>query len=100
MGKGGVKISELNEKARKLAGQLLQKRLEVFSADRRKVIDDLISAGRRRRWPSPGGVGQHYQAAKGWRQLSLAHRRRYGDLRLQFAGKNHIHMTLRGRVKG
>jgi len=100
MGKGGVKISELNEKARKLAGQLLQKRLEVFSADRRKVIDDLIQRD--------GGVDGLRLAV--WGSITKPqkdggnyHWRIGGDTVIcdwQFAGKNHIHMTLRGRVKG
>ena len=92
-------IKDLNEKARKLAWQLLQKRLDVFSVDRRKVIDDLIERD--------GGMEGMRLAV--WGEISKSHRDggtyhwRIGNSSVicdwQTAGKNHIHMTLRGRPK-
>src|SRR5262245_27435444 len=42
VGDKGVKIGALNDKAKPLAKKLLAKRLDVFSADRRKVLEKLI----------------------------------------------------------
>jgi hypothetical protein len=100
IGQAGVKIKDLNDKARKLAGELLQKRLDVFSTDRRKVIDDIIQRD--------GGVDNLRLAV--WGAITKPHKdggnyhwRIGGDSVVcdwQTVGKNHIHMTLRGRVKG
>lgn len=98
--KDAVKIGDLSEKARKLAAKLVEKRLEVFSTDRRKVMDALIK--------KEGGV-QALRIAI-WGDASKSHKDggnyhwKIGAgavlLDWQTAGKNHIHMTLRGRVKG
>jgi hypothetical protein len=97
LGKAGMPIKELNEKARKLAVQVLQKRLDVFSVDRRKVIDELIERD--------GGLEGMRLAV--WGDMSKSHRDggnyhwRIGNNSVicdwQTVGKNHIHMTLRGR---
>ena len=100
IGKAGLRIGDLNDKAGKLAAGLLNKRLEVFSADRRKVIDDIIQRD--------GGVPNLRLAVWGTPTKSFkegpAYHWRIGGPSVvcdwQTAGKNHIHMTLRGRVKG
>ncbi|MSQ96885.1 MAG: DUF3500 domain-containing protein [Gemmataceae bacterium] len=99
LGKAGVRIGDLNEKARKLAGSLLQKRLDVFSADRRKIMEGLIERD--------GGVDNLRVAV--WGAITKSHLEggnyhwRIGSDTIvcdwQTAGKNHIHMTLRGRAK-
>lgn len=99
MGKAGVKISDLNDKARKLAVDLLHKRLDVFSADRRKVIDELIERD--------GGAANLRlivwgSIAKSQKEGGTYHWRIGGDSVIcdwQTIGKNHVHMTLRGRQK-
>ena len=99
MGKASVRIGDLNEKARKLAGQLLQKRLDVFSIDRRQILEDLLKRD--------GGVENLRLAI--WGSITKLHldggsyHWRIGNESIvcdwQTAGKNHIHMTLRGRFK-
>ena len=100
MGKAGVRIGDLNEKSRKLAASLFSKRLDVFSADRRKVVDDIVKRD--------GGVENLRIAI--WGAATKSHLEggsyhwRIGSDAIvcdwQTAGKNHIHMTLRGRLKG
>ena len=99
MGKGGVRIADLNEKSRKLASDLFSKRLDVFSAERRKVVDDIVKRD--------GGVENLRLAI--WGELTKSHldggkgHWRIGSDAVvcdwQTAGKNHLHMTLRGRLK-
>lgn len=94
------KIGSLNEKAKPLARKLLAKRLEVFSADRRKVIEDLIER--------EGGVDNLrlmiWGDAKKNRAEGGNYSWRIGSPGIvcdwQGLGKEHIHMTLRGRLKG
>ncbi len=99
LGKSGVRIGDLNEKARKLAGDLMKKRLDVFSTDRRQVMESLIKRD--------GGVDNLRLAV--WGAITKSHLEggsyhwRIGSGTIvcdwQTAGKNHIHMTLRGRAK-
>ena len=99
MGKAGVRIAELNEKSRTLAVRLFTKRLDVFSADRRKVVDDIVKRD--------GGVENLRIAI--WGAITKSHldggsyHWRIGSDGIvcdwQTAGKNHLHMTLRGRLK-
>ncbi len=98
--KDAMKIGELSEKPRKLAAKLVEKRLEVFSADRRKIMEELIK--------KEGGT-EALQIAL-WGEATKSHKDggnyhwKIGAgavlLDWQTAGKNHIHMTLRGRSKG
>jgi hypothetical protein len=100
MGKAGVRISDLNEKSRKLAADLFAKRLDVFSTERRKVVDDIVRRD--------GGVENLRIAV--WGEITKSHldggkgHWRIGSDAIvcdwQTAGKNHLHMTLRGRLKG
>jgi hypothetical protein len=95
----GVKIGELSEKPKALAKKLLDQRLAVFSADRRKVLEKMIAA--------EGGVealriGLWGDAGKGQMDGGNYCWKIGGATVLvdwQTAGKNHIHMTVRGRGK-
>ena len=99
IGTNGVKIGELSEKPKALAKKLLEQRLAVFSADRRKVLDKMIEA--------EGGVealriALWGDASKGQLQGGNYSWKIGGTTVIadwQFAGKNHIHMTVRGRAK-
>lgn len=95
----GVKVADLGEKGRALAKALYQKRIEVFSDDRRKVLEAVVA--------KHGGVDKltltfsgnpakshHDGGAPNWKLT--------GDKLLfdwQTAGKNHIHMTVRANTK-
>lgn len=97
--KDALKIGELSEKPRQLAAKLVEKRLEVFSTDRRKVMEALIK--------KEGGVEALRVSI--WGDATRSHKDggsyhwKIGAgavlLDWQTAGKNHIHMTLRGRAK-
>ncbi|MBI1831819.1 MAG: DUF3500 domain-containing protein [Planctomycetes bacterium] len=99
IGKAGIKIADLNEKSRNLARKLLAKRLEVFAADRRKAAEAIIERD--------GGVDSLRVAF--WNKADKSHldggnyHWRIGNDTFvadwQTAGKNHIHMTVRGRAK-
>jgi hypothetical protein len=99
IGKAGVRIGDLNDKARPLAAKLLAKRLDVFSAERRKVADAMVARD--------GGVDNLRIAF--WNAAEKSHldggnyHWRIGSDNFiadwQTAGKNHIHMTLRARAK-
>ena len=99
IGKAGVKVGELNEKSRDLARNLLSKRLDVFSAARRKVAEAIIAR--------EGGVDDLRIAIWGAANKSHLdggnyHWRIGSDAFIadwQTAGKNHIHMTVRGKAK-
>ena len=77
----------------------MQKRLEVFSADRRKVMENLIARD--------GGTENLRLAI--WGAINKSHlegsnyHSRVGSDAIvcdwQTVGKNHLHMTLRGRPK-
>jgi hypothetical protein len=98
IGKGGVKIADLNEKSRDLARKLLAKRLDVFSADRKKAALAVIDRD--------GGVDSLRIAF--WNKADKSHldggnfHWRIGNDTFiadwQTVGKNHIHMTLRGKA--
>jgi Protein of unknown function (DUF3500) len=99
MGKGGVRIAELNDKARQLATSLFAKRLDVFSADRRKVVDDIV---KRDGGPENLRLIIWGQAVKSHLEGGNYHWRIGSDAVVcdwQTVGKNHLHMTLRGRLK-
>ncbi len=95
IGKAGVKFGELNEKSRGLAVKLLNKRLDVFSPDRKKVAETIIERD--------GGVDNLRIAL--WDTVAAGsnyHWRIGNDTFVadwQTAGKSHIHMTVRGRAK-
>jgi hypothetical protein len=97
IGTAGIKIGDLGEKPRGLAKKLLEQRLAVFSPERRKVLEDLMAAD--------GGVeGQHLaiwgDATKGHMDGGNYSWKIGGSVILidwQTAGKNHIHMTVRGK---
>lgn len=96
IGKNGIKISDLNLKARKLAIALLDKRLEVFSADRRRVCENLLTAG-----------GKEELKVAVWGEITKGHADggtyswRIAGPNLQAdwqtSGKQHIHMTVKGK---
>jgi hypothetical protein len=99
IGDKGMKIGDLPEKPRELAKKLLEQRLAVFSADRRKILDDLIKRD--------GGVESLRFAMWGDASKSEAKGGNYswkigGESVLfdwQTAGMNHVHMTVRGKAK-
>lgn len=99
IGMSGAMVKDLNAKARDLAKSLVQKRAAVLSADRQKVLLDLIeSAGgidnlRLAYWgqPDKGHLdGGNYSWKIGNQAVQLD---------WQTVGKNHIHMSLRVRPK-
>ena len=100
IGKAGVRIGDLGEKPAALAQKLLAKRLDVLSADRRKKMEAVIA--------QTGGVENLRIAV--WGEIAKSHLEggnyhwRVGSDAIvcdwQTVGKNHIHMTLRGRPKG
>jgi Protein of unknown function (DUF3500) len=99
IGKAGVRIGDLGEKPGALARKLLQKRLDVLSADRQKKMAAVIERD--------GGVANLRIAV--WGEITKSHldggnyHWRIGSDTVvcdwQTVGKNHIHMTLRGRSK-
>jgi hypothetical protein len=99
IGKDGLKIADLDGNSKDLAKALLQKRLDVFSADRRKILESLIERD--------GGIDQLRIAL--WGDLSKSNRDggtpnwKIGNDHLLFdwqtAGRNHIHMTVRAKAK-
>jgi hypothetical protein len=99
IGTNGVKIAELSEKPKALAKKLLEQRLAVFSVDRRKVLAKLIE--------NDGGaeslrIALWGDASKGQLEGGTYHWKIGGPTVLvdwQTVGKNHIHMTVRGRGK-
>jgi hypothetical protein len=100
IGKAGVRIGDLGEKSAALARKLLDKRLDVLSADRKKKMEALIA--------QTGGIENLRIAV--WNEITKSHRDggnyhwRIGSDAVicdwQTVGSNHIHMTLRGRPKG
>jgi hypothetical protein len=99
IGKDGLKIADLDGKSKDLAKALLLKRLDVFSTDRRRILESLIERD--------GGIEQLRIAL--WGDLSKSNRDggtpnwKIGNDRLLFdwqtAGRNHIHMTVRAKAK-
>jgi hypothetical protein len=99
IGTNGMAIGELSEKPRALARKLLEQRLAVFAADRRKVIDDLIGRD--------GGVDKLRIAF--WGEAKKSHRDggsyqwKIGSTTVicdwQTVSKDHLHLTVRGRAK-
>lgn len=98
IGKAGARLGDLNEKSRALARKLLEKRLEVFSADRRKVAEAMIAR--------EGGIENlrvafWNPAEKSHLEGGNYHWRIGGDNFIadwQTAGKNHLHLTVRARA--
>jgi hypothetical protein len=99
IGKAGMAIGELSDKAKALARKLLEQRLAVFSPDRRKMLDELIRRD--------GGIEALRIAI--WGNADKGHLDggnyswKIGSESVlcdwQTVGKNHIHMTVRGRAK-
>lgn len=97
--KDGVRIGDLGDKTKPLAVKLLKQRLEVFSADRQKVLDELIQ--------KDGGVDNLRIAFWGDAAKSQHDGGNYhwkiGNATVladwQTAGKEHIHMTVRAKAK-
>ena len=94
----GRKLEKFPEIVQRLQ-DILEQRLAVFSADRRKVLEDLIQRD--------GGV-DNLQIAF-WGEANKSHRDggkyhwKIGSATIvcdwQTQGKDHIHMTVRGRAK-
>lgn len=99
IGKAGLRFGDLNDKSRTLARKLLEKRLDVFSADRKKVAEAMIARD--------GGVENlriaYWNAAEKSHLDGGNYHWRIGSDNFiadwQTAGKNHIHMTVRARAK-
>lgn len=94
-----LKIGDLGEQPRVLARKLLAQRLTVFSADRRKMLEDLIARDggvdslRIAFWgdtSKPRGEGGNYS----WKIGSAAILCDWQGL-----GKEHLHLTVRARPK-
>jgi hypothetical protein len=99
IGNAGMRIGDLGEKAQPLARRLLAQRLAVLAPDRRKVLERLIARD--------GGVdnlriaiwgdaskSQHQGGNYSWKIGSASVLCDW-----QTVGKDHIHMTVRGRAK-
>jgi hypothetical protein len=99
IGMAGVRIGDLKDKAQALARKLLDQRLAVFSDNRRQVLDKLVGQN--------GGVENRRialsgDAAKSHREGGNCNWKIGGPSVLcdwQTVGKNHIHMTVRGKSK-
>jgi hypothetical protein len=99
VGTSGIRIGDLKEKAQALARKLLEQRLAVFSADRQKELLRLIERD--------GGI-ENLRIAL-WGDAAKSHRDggnyswKIGGAAVlcdwQTVGKNHIHMTVRGKAK-
>jgi hypothetical protein len=99
IGKSGVKIADLPKKSRELVKKLLAKRLDVFSADRRKQLEALIQ---RDGGPDALRFALWGNASKGQLDGGNYSWKIGGETVLfdwQTAGKNHIHMTVKARAK-
>jgi hypothetical protein len=99
IGDGGMRIGDLGEKARPLARRLLAQRLAVFAPDRRKVLEGLIERdggvdNLRIAYWGDASKSQHQGGTYSWKIGSPAVLCDW-----QTVGKEHIHMTVRGRVK-
>jgi hypothetical protein len=97
IGKNGLRIGDLNGKARDLAKQLLAKRLDVFSRDRRKALEKFIEAD-----GGPDGLRIAVWGEMTKKNLDGGNYHwRIGGPSIvcdwQTAGKNHLHMTVRGK---
>jgi Protein of unknown function (DUF3500) len=99
IGKSGLRIAELGAKPQALARSLLQQRLAVFAPDRRKVLEALIQRD--------GGIDNlriaFWGAATKSQKDGGTYHWRIGSGTVvcdwQTVGRNHIHMTVRGRSK-
>ena len=99
IGKAGVAIKNMPESGSKLVKQLLEKRMDVFSADRRKQLEKIIS--------KTGGVGGLKFVLNG--NASAGHMSggnyswKIGNESIlvdwQTSGKNHLHLTVRAKPK-
>ncbi|MEI7684666.1 MAG: DUF3500 domain-containing protein [Planctomycetota bacterium] len=99
IGKNGIKIADLNPKAKELAKQLLAKRLDVFSSERRKVADRLVQGdgGAEALNVAVWGDMSKGQADGGTYSWRIGGPSFLADW--QTAGKQHIHMTVKGKAK-
>jgi hypothetical protein len=99
VGTAGSRLGDLGAKPRGLARRLLEQRLAVFSADRRKVLEDLIRRD--------GGVDELRvafwgEATRSQRDGGKYHWKIGGATVLcdwQTQGKDHLHLTVRGRAR-
>ncbi|MFO0968617.1 MAG: DUF3500 domain-containing protein [Gemmataceae bacterium] len=99
IGKAGARVGDLNEKARAQARKLFEKRLEVFAADRRALMENILKA--------EGGVDNLRLAvwgsiAKSFKESSYSWR--LGNERItcdwQTVGKEHLHLCVKAKAKG
>ena len=96
----GIQISDLSSKAQGHAKSLLAKRIEVFSADRQKVLQGIVQ--------HDGGVEKLKISISAPADKSFKTGGKYNwqiagpsiTCNWNTAGNNHIHMTVRGKVKG
>jgi hypothetical protein len=99
IGNAGMRIGDLGEKARPQARRLLAQRLAVFSPDRRKVLEALIERDggvenlRIALW-GDASKSQHQGGTYSWKIGSPSILCDW-----QTVGREHIHMTVRGRAK-
>ena len=99
IGKSGIALKDLPKPAVELAKNLLAKRLDVFSSDRRKKLEKIIDA--------QGGVELLKLVLSG--NASQGHLQggnyswKFGSdsvlIDWQTSGKNHLHMTVRAKPK-
>ncbi len=98
IGKNGLRIGDLNEKAREQARKLMQKRLDVFADDRRALMDDILK--------QEGGLDNLRLAVWGDMGKSFKDSRyswRIGNERVtcdwQTIDKNHLHLCVKAKGK-
>ena len=99
VGKSGVAIKDLPKPAAELAKKLLEKRLDVFSADRKKKLEKIIA--------NQGGVNDLKFILNG--NATSGHLQggnyswKFGNegilIDWQTAGKNHLHLTVKAKPK-
>jgi hypothetical protein len=99
VGKSGVAIKDLPKPAAELAKKLLEKRLDVFSADRKKKLEKIIA--------NQGGVNELKFILNG--NATSGHLQggnyswKFGNegilIDWQTAGKNHLHLTVKAKPK-
>jgi hypothetical protein len=98
IGKTGLKIGDLNEKARVEARKLFQKRIDFFAADRRALMEDILK--------QEGGVDNLRLAVWGNMTKSFKDSNyswRIGNERItcdwQTVGREHLHLCVKAKGK-
>jgi hypothetical protein len=99
IGNAGMRIGDLGDTAKPLARRLLAQRLAVFAPDRRKVLERLIERdggvdNLRLAFWGDASKSQHQGGSYSWKIGSPSVLCDW-----QTVGKEHIHMTVRGRAK-